>query len=625
MTAKSNFNLLPDGTSFRFWDCRTSFTRTYHVDCGHPRACDDNPGTAEQPLRTIGRAAELLQPGERVLIGTGVYRECVRPARGGNSPDEMISYEAAPGARPVISGAEVWQGPWAPSEGWRLFPRGERSAPNGPRAWQGALPACSMPGYNPFGMSNAPNTPWGKSHFYDGIPSWAPRDEFMMRRGLLFVDGKPIEQAFFPYEKGLRPGTFWIEDSGLVVHFRLDDDGDPADRQIEFTAREQCFTPAAPYRGYIRVRGLAFEKVGNGFPPPQRGALSTFCGHHWIIEDNTVRWANSIGIDIGQQAPQRTSEQLQGHHVVRRNTITDCGVCGIAGVGAARIPAVELKAPDGHPVQITDTLIERNRFERICGHNTESMWESAAIKIHSMQDCLVRRNIVLDNGYGAGIWADWQTVNSRICGNVLIDLNSAMMGAIFVEASKHPNEVDNNVIWRVHSDTIRNNDPVGGGHGVYEHDCERLIVRHNFIHGAEGAGVFLNRGSVDRIDYGRGATGRRNNVHNNIITNCGMAIVFPCPDNSADGNLFGTFTRPAPLRIQQPDERLNLAAWREFHGWDVHGRNVEIDAQLDRERLTLTIRIADGADAVERQIDLQDEFSLEDLFPAEADTPRPEK
>ena len=606
------FDLLPDGTPFEFWDCQTDFAKTYHVVQSHPRALDDNPGTAELPFRTIGRAARVLQPGERVLIGEGVYRECVRPARGGTAPDRMISYEAAPGARPVISGAEEWRGPWVPSEQWRLFRWHERASH--PRVWMGELPPETMPGYNPFGMSNAPITPWGESHFYDSIPSYAPRGEFMMRRGLLFVDGKPLRQAVFPYERGLAAGTFWIEDSGLVLHFRLGDDGDPAGHVIEFTAREQCFTPAAPYQGYIRVKGLTFEKTGNGFPPPQRGALSTFCGHHWIIEGNTVRWANSIGIDIGHQAPQRVSDQQQGHHIVRGNTVTDCGVCGICGVGGSRLPASEIKTPDGHPVQITKTLVEHNRFERNCWHNVEWMWESAAIKIHSMQDCLVRRNVILDNENGPGIWADWQTVNTRICGNVIAGIKGTLMGAIFVEVSRYPNSVDNNVIWDVRADTVRHNDPVGGGHGVYEHDCDYLTVRDNFIHGAEGAAVFLNLGSVDRMDYGRGSTGRRHRVLNNIIDQCGMAIVFPCPDNFADGNVFGKLLKAGPLRIQRPDERLSLKAWREFHEWDVHGRAVSIESSLDLDRMVLLLKIIDGEATVEKRIDLAGEFILENIL-----------
>src|SRR5688500_6935714 len=89
---------LPDGSQFTFWERPSTCTRTYYVDGASRRADDRGPGTRERPFRTIGKAAEVLQPGERVVIAKGTYRECIRPARGGSGPDKMISYEAAPGA-----------------------------------------------------------------------------------------------------------------------------------------------------------------------------------------------------------------------------------------------------------------------------------------------------------------------------------------------------------------------------------------------------------------------------------------------------------------------------------------------------------------------------------------------
>ena len=98
---------LPDGSEFAFWEPGLDYTRTYHVSATDPGASDDGPGSAERPFRTIQRAAEAMQPGERVVVGAGTYRERVCPPRGGSGPDRMIHYEAAPGARVVIKGSEV--------------------------------------------------------------------------------------------------------------------------------------------------------------------------------------------------------------------------------------------------------------------------------------------------------------------------------------------------------------------------------------------------------------------------------------------------------------------------------------------------------------------------------------
>jgi hypothetical protein len=55
----------------------------YFVDVNSPKASDANPGTADLPLKTINRAAQLVQPGDMVVVKAGVYREHVRLVRSG--------------------------------------------------------------------------------------------------------------------------------------------------------------------------------------------------------------------------------------------------------------------------------------------------------------------------------------------------------------------------------------------------------------------------------------------------------------------------------------------------------------------------------------------------------------
>ena len=74
---------LPDGSEFKTWEVPFNFAKTYYVEQLNQKASDQNPGTKELPFKTINHAAQLLQPGERAVVGTGVYRECVRPERGG--------------------------------------------------------------------------------------------------------------------------------------------------------------------------------------------------------------------------------------------------------------------------------------------------------------------------------------------------------------------------------------------------------------------------------------------------------------------------------------------------------------------------------------------------------------
>lgn len=56
-----------------------------------PQGSEAATGSLEAPLRTIQRAAQQAQPGDRVVIRSGSYRETVRPARSGTA-DRPITF-----------------------------------------------------------------------------------------------------------------------------------------------------------------------------------------------------------------------------------------------------------------------------------------------------------------------------------------------------------------------------------------------------------------------------------------------------------------------------------------------------------------------------------------------------
>ena len=89
-----------------------------------------------------------------------------------------------------------------------------------------------------------------------------------------------------------------MEANGQKVHFRLKDGENPRQHRMELTVREQCFAPDVPFLSYIRVKGLICEHAATGAPVPQRGAISCYRGHHWVIEDCQVNWSNAVAIDV---------------------------------------------------------------------------------------------------------------------------------------------------------------------------------------------------------------------------------------------------------------------------------------------------------------------------------------
>lgn len=597
--AAASATRLPDGTEFLFWEQPLQFSKTYYVDCNSPKADDRGPGTSEQPFRTIGKAAEVLQPGERVVIASGVYRECIRPARGGTDPNHMISYEAAPGAEVVVKGSEVLKDGWEPST---IPMRGRGGGDETPLSiWRHELTGAMFPdAYNPFGTANVPGDwSWLDTKKVDMGP-------YFRRRGLVFVEGRPLEPMEQQRELGNTPlrshipspppavepvsrGTpirsrggaimqeiggspdarLWVEHQGNVIHIRLPADT-PNKPLIEITTREQVFAPLQKGLGYIRIRGITFQHAANGFPPPQRGLVSTNGGHHWVIEGNTLEWANAVGLDIGTGNWSGSGETGAGTaHIIRGNIIRYCGVCGICGMGTR------------------DTLIEDNLIEWVGWQDAERAWEAAGAKFHGARNMLFRRNVVRHIRHANAVWFDSGNSNCRITSNVLADVLT-VSAAVHMEMNRTSNQIDNNVIWNV-----RNAEPGtpgqrgAAGSGIFVHANDRLTIAHNLIGCCDHAGVY----PVLRPERGGAGTGQENWIYNNIFARCGKAaIVFLNRRNEADGNVYVSMP-DGYLGFFEPESQrwLDLAAWREAYGWDRNGTTASMSLDFDPDPLELTL------------------------------------
>ena len=534
-SAQNAPTVLPDGTLFPIWEDETGYRKSYYVDQQHPGASDGNPGTEEAPFLTIQRAAEAVGPAVKVLIKSGVYREWVHPLRGGTGADGMIGFEAAPGAEAVIRGSRVLTTPWTNLE-----------QPHSVSVWRTELPESFFEGDHPFAVVNTTDEDFELMRWARGSKGLVPHS---LPRALVFQDGRRLTQLSSLADLARVPGAFWIDSEDRKVYLHPFDSRHPDACEIEATTQQFLFNPKVRGLGYIRISGLTFEHAGNGFIRSGNGAVATWGGHHWIIEDNTVRHINSVGIEIGGFTDERAEDENRdeldettGGHLVRRNRVYDCGTGGIQGTVVPR------------------SLVAGNHIHDCGWQEVQSYQETAGIKILLTLDTVVQCNHIHHCYAAPGIWMDFVNRNSRVCRNLLHDI-ATFNGAIFFEASNVPNLIDHNVIYNVKV-----------GSGIYQRDCDQLLIAHNLVRNCDHAGVHMRKTPTrDRV-----GVCKDNRVINNILAQCSVAFDYEVMENVSDNNvLFGM------------GEGFSLGDWQ-GSGLDIHSRSARLEVAIDPGSQLLT-------------------------------------
>ncbi|NOZ20136.1 MAG: right-handed parallel beta-helix repeat-containing protein [Planctomycetes bacterium] len=248
---------------------------TYHVAQNVPGASNENPGTMEQPWKTISKAAKTMGAGDKVIVHKGVYREWVCPKNSGKE-GAPITYEAAKGEEVILTGADIFTD-WKRVEG-------------------------DKPIYQ--------HSPWTLNSVVHGNPAPIGRQEQVI------CDGKLLKHVMTMKE--LKPGTFVSDIEKDVLTIRLPGDDSPAKHTIEVSVRNRCFGFRFREDGkdYIHVRGFIMRYGRN---MAQRGILYVR-GNHWVIEDNVIEWSNGNGFSLSGE-----------HHLVRSNTMQYNGQLGMSG------------------------------------------------------------------------------------------------------------------------------------------------------------------------------------------------------------------------------------------------------------------------------------------------------
>ncbi len=467
---------------------------------------DFNKGTMQEPFLTISKAACVAEVGDKVIVHKGVYREWVKPAHSGYGERSRIIYENAPGEKVEIKGSEIIKD-WKNLEG---------------SVWWTEIDNTFFGDFNPF----------KEEVFGDWViePLKNP-----CHLGDVYLNGKSFYEAFSleevknPQKRLTGANPPWTKNKELIlepewtIYQWFAEVGDtktkiyanfhnynPTKECVEISVRKCCFYPEQTGLNYITVRGFEFSQAATPWAPPtadQVGMVGPHWAKGWIIENCILHDAKCSAISLGKEIStghnlctrrhRKPGYQYQmeavfraykngwskekiGSHIVRNNTIYDCGQNGIVG----HLGCIFSKIYNNH---IYNIAVKHEFFG----------FEIAGIKLHAAIDVEIVHNNI--HNCTLGTWLDWQTQGTRISNNLFYNNNRDLM----VEVSHGPYIVDNNIFASEY-----NFDNISQG-GCYVHNLccgtmrrEQVIDRstpYHFAHSTDIMGTALVFSGDDRI------------------------------------------------------------------------------------------------------------------------------
>ena len=476
--------------------------KAYHVAV---TGDDFAQGTKEHPFRTISKAAQVAETGDRIIVHEGEYREWVKPEHSGYSNLSRITYEAAEGEKAVIKGSERIQS-WEKVEG---------------TVWKAVLPNTFFGDYNPYKETVSgdwmihPAIHRHTGDVYLNGMSFYEADSLEEVRNPQRHEGVTVVPWTMKFEKILHPEQTiyqWYsevdhENTTIYANFQ---GADPNKELAEINVRKCCFYPVKTGMNYITVRGFEMAQAACPWAPPtadQPGLLGANWSKGWIIENNVIHDAKCSAISIGKEAStghnlctrrhQKPGYQYQmeavfralqigwskekiGSHIIRNNVIYDCGQNGIVG----HLGCVFSEIYNNH---IYNIAVKHEFFG----------YEIAGIKLHAAVDVKIHHNRIHDCTLGT--WLDWQAQGVRVSNNLYYRNDRDLM----VEVSHGPYLVDNNIFASNYSfDNVAQ-----GGAYVNNLSCGKMRLLkvpdrstpYHFPHTTEVAGTAVVYGGDDRF------------------------------------------------------------------------------------------------------------------------------
>jgi len=230
--------------------CITAEGKTWHVSGETLTGIEQ-----QEQVRTIAQAAALAEPGDTVIIHSGIYREAVEIEKSG-LPDNPITFQAAAGAGVIMTGADRIS-EWAEVKD----------------------------------DGNIYSTPWPHKFITWNQNNTHPNDDYHRLIGRceqVFINGYALRQVI--ERDKLARGTFFVDldDKRLYVWSYDNQDVSSGKTTVEASVRDRILTVKG---NYVTVKGIRFRYAANR---AQRGAAE-FSGNHLTVEDCVFEYTNAGG------------------------------------------------------------------------------------------------------------------------------------------------------------------------------------------------------------------------------------------------------------------------------------------------------------------------------------------
>ncbi|MBD3921759.1 right-handed parallel beta-helix repeat-containing protein [Paenibacillus sp. PR3] len=468
------------------------------------KGSDQGRGTKQDPFLTINKAASVAVAGDTVIVHEGVYREWVKPKYKGLSDKRRITYRAAEGEKVVIKGSERIRD-WQPVEG---------------HVWKVVVPNTLFGDYNPYAEEVFGDwlvTIDEKKHLGDvylNDMSFYEVSRFdLLHNPVARTEVKDLwTQRTIPQHNPRQTTYVWyaeVNENHTTIYANFQG-VDPNQELVEINVRRSCFYPVETGIDYITVSGFEMAHAATPWAPPtadQPGLIGPNWSKGWIIENNIIHDAKCSAISIGKEAStghnyrsvrrdkpgyqyqlesvftaerQGWSKDTIGSHIIRNNTIYDCGQNAIVGHLGCIFSEV-------HHNHIYNIAVKREFW----GH------EIAGIKLHAPIDTQIHHNRIHD--CTLGIWLDWQIQGTRISKNILYQNHRDL----FLEVSHGPYMVDHNIL---NSEYALENVAQGGayinnliGGKMSRRRVMNRSTQYHLPHSTQVAGFALTYGGDDRF------------------------------------------------------------------------------------------------------------------------------